>query len=334
MSNKRSLFDEEQSVAVDLNKVGDGMVKLTTAIALVFNPEPRSFRNYGISIKYYQGEDEQPYKRVDYTIELSVRQYKNLENTWQLSFDKKELFINRHEPDLVAEQLAHLAMQSLYPVKVDVNSSNEVFRGIVNHPEMIKRWQETVANIDKKYTGDYIGLFVDKMNHMMADKWKIEQALGYDMFWSVFFHPQYFSYDQDLTKDMVFTFPIFPYQCKAFEGKQVLNRKYTEYRTCKIEFNSFPVQDQRKDGEPKTWLNAEFDLEIEGGLLKHAVINCGSVLTNGEADRRVQFSAYQIPDAENEGFMVKEDFKTTIVNEDTATPSPLVKKGFWERILG
>lgn len=309
-------------------------VELTLGNAIAFRPKPRSARSYGISIKYDAYENQQPAKRIDYQVDLTIQQFKDLENTWQLCFNKNELFLNRHRPDLVSEQLANLTMKALYPVKVDVNKENEIFRGIVNHPDILKRWEDTAIRISEKYVGKYAELFIEKMNKKIQRKWAIQESLTYDMFWSVFFHPQYFSYEQNLTKDIVFEFPVFPYQQIRFAGEQVLQNNYTDYDTYKTEFNAemeIPSHikfNGRYNTGTKMKLNAQFDLDRDTGLLKHAVVNweAGSLELNNL--KKIKFSAYEI-ESNNQPVVAEQN---PVSNDTEQTIAR--KKGFWENIFG
>ncbi|SHF86827.1 hypothetical protein [Pedobacter caeni] len=304
---------------------------------IAFRPQPKIGRSYGISIKYFDDLSSEVVKRLDYQIHLFVQQYKNLDNTWQLSFDKDELFINQHEPDLVSEQLAHLAMKALFPVKVDVNSKNEVFRGIANHEDILKRWEETVLKMNDKYEGDLVELFIEKMSEKIGNKHELLHALANDMFWQTFFHPQYFRYEQNLSKEMVFEFPVLPYQLIRFKGKQSLSDGYSSLGTYKVGFTGeaeIPAgtpYEGRGNGKAKMKLEAKFDLDQNGGLLKYAVINWGIEQQDGEhisRSNRVQFSAYEIA---TENKINKEENGVERADEPKVSSA---KKGFWERMLG
>lgn len=334
----RSFFNEEQQIQDHPDK----KIRLTPGNAIPFRPAPRTVRSYGVSIKYYDKGNDVISKRVDYEIDLSVNQFKNLDYTWQLCFNKNELFINRHEPDLLSEQLSNFVMQALFPVKVDVDKENKVFRGIVNHPDIIRRWEEKVIKIKEKYTGEYTGLFIKKTSKKIQDKWNIEQALAYDMFWCVFFHPQYFNYEKDLTQDLVFEFPVFPYQNIRFSGKQVLAESYTDYNTYKAVFNAdMDIPDHIKyngkyNSGAKMRLNAEFDLDSDSGLLKYALVNWDAGSEESGDLKKIRFSVYEtalknendLPDDKGNEMPVDDEIST---DKGKDVPG---KKGFWKKILG
>ena len=297
---------------------------------ITFHPRPRSSRKYGVSIKYFDEDLQAPSKRVDFQVTLGIEQYKNEERVWQLSIDRTELFINRHEPDLISEQLAALAMQALYPIKVDVNHRNQIFRGIANHGDILQRWASISEKIADKYAGDYSELFIRKMSDNISNASEIERALGFDMFWSVFFHPQYLNYDAELGQDIDFYFPILPYKKMRFQGRQILETEYTEYGTYAVNFSSvqeLPDEIKWKDRNARMRLDARFDLEGNGGLMKNAVVNWGIFNKDGRsAGRSIQFSAYGINTAADQGA------QQTLVSAEE--PAASQKKGFWERILG
>ena len=298
---------------------------------ITFKPQPRSGRTYGVSVKYF-GEDQiVPGKRVDFQVVVGIEQYKNEDRTWQVTIDRKELFINQHEPDLISEQLSSLAMSALYPIKVDVNHRNEIFRGVVNHPEILKRWAQVSEKIADKYAGNYSELFIKKMNDSLSDASEVERALGFDMFWSAFFHPQYLDYGPDLSRDLDFYFPVLPYKKMRFSGKQILSAAYTDYGTYHIEFSAeddLPEEIRWADRSATMRIHADFDLDRNGGMAKNTIVNWGIYGANGiNAGRRIQFSAYELKTG-----VSTENKSEVLVNETTAPIAE--KKGFWERILG
>lgn len=321
----------ENSIDI-LNPVGLEKIGLSETHAIVFAPKPRSKRSYGITIRYYEHGNEQVSKRIDYQIHLSIEQFKNENRTWQLCFDKTALYIDQHEPDLVSEQLAATAMHTVFPVKVDVTAKNEVFRGIVNHQEIINRWAKSSEKIRDKYEGEIITLFLNKMTQKINDCTELEYALKLDMFWSVFFHPQYFNYESDLTQEIRFSFPVIAYQNLIFEGKQLLEPHYTDYGTYHVNFNSVKLltDDLRMKINTKAAnqmsLSAQWDLDKDSGLLKHATVNWN--LFHGDtSEKTIFFSAYQIEHKHEEGN------SNLILENGDGLGKVEKKKGFWARMM-
>lgn len=299
--------------------------------SIPFSPKPRSGRRYGVSIKYFNGEEELPGKRVDYQIQLKIEQYRDLPNTWQFCFNKEDLYIDQHGPDLVAEQLASRAMKVLYPIKVDVNAKNEQIKGIVNHDDMQRRWAVEKQAIRHKYEGDFIELFVGKLDHKFANKGEIEFSMKYDMFWSVFFHPQYFSYGENRMKASFFNFPILPYSTFRFAGEQKLHPDLTDYNTYRSSFESveeLPKELQKFGLHANMKLSAQFDFDPKDGMLKYSVVNWGVYgKENQVCHKKIRFSAYEIDNVQS-----KVDSPGLINDKESSATSQ--KKGFWERILG
>ncbi|KLT67167.1 hypothetical protein [Pedobacter sp. BMA] len=315
-----------------LNTSAKLRVSLIDGNAINFSPKPRSRKRYGVTVRYYESGSEAVSKRIDYQIELSVEQFKNEHKTWQLCFDKVELYIDRHEPDLVSEQLASLAMGAIFPVKVDVNRDNEIFRGIVNHPDILSRWMKTKERISDKFEGDITELYLKKMDQKLADRVELEYALRLDMFWSVFFHPQYFKYGSGLDREMRFSFPAVAYRNLVFEGRQWIDPVYTDYGTYHVGFRSTEMltEDLRFQMHSKAAnemrLEAQWDLDQAGGLLKHATVNW-SLLNGRESEKRIFFSAYEI-EARQEpvnGQLLQE--------KDEEMFGEVKKKGFWARLM-
>jgi hypothetical protein len=314
-----------------------GKIKLNINHAVDFAPKPRSRRTYGITIKYYQDGNEEVAKRLDYQIHLQVNQFRDENKVWQLCFDKTDLFIDRHEPDFVSEQLASMAMSAIYPLKVDVNTKNEIFRGIVNQEEILNRWKQVAEKISDKYEGKYAELYLEKMEKKISDKFELECALRTDMFWNVFFHPQFLKYDNSLSQQSTHFFPVIPYKNVAFEGVQSVESNYTDYGTFKVNFSSESelTEEQKlqmkQKGPLKTKLNAIFDLDRDGGLLKHAYVdwNLYNHENNEEISvKRIVFSAYEI------GSSNLAANQHLLIQEGTEQPHVEKKKGFWAKVLG
>ncbi|MFC3561215.1 hypothetical protein [Pedobacter jamesrossensis] len=319
------------------NSLSPGKIELNLDHAIDFVPKPRSSRSYGVTINYYGEGNEAATKRLDYQIHLQVNQFRDENKVWQLCFDKTDLFIDRHEPDFVGEQLANMAMGAIYPLKVDVNSRSEIFRGIVNHGEILNRWKQIAEKISDKYEGKYAELYLEKMEKKISDRFELEFALRADMFWNVFFHSQYLKYDINLSQPGRLFFPVIAYQNMAFEGIQTIEPHYTDYGTFKVNFASeselTEVQkiQMGQKGALKMKLNAAFDLDQDGGLLKHARVDWN--LYNNEngkeiSIKRIAFSAYEI-----ESSIPATDQQVLIKEGNNGFPLEK-KKGFWARVLG
>jgi hypothetical protein len=319
------------------NSAAQGKIKLNIDHAIDFAPKPRSTRNYGITIKYYNDGKAEVAKRLDYQIHLKVNQFRDENKVWQLCFDKTDLFIDRHEPDFVGEQLASMGMGAIYPLKVDVNSRNEIFRGIVNHGEILNRWKQVAEKISDKYEGRYAELYLEKMEKKISDRLELEYALRADMFWNVFFHPQYLKYDGNLSHPGTLFFPVIAYKNVSFEGIQSVEPNYTDYGTFKVNFASESelTEEQKiqmgQKGSLKMKLNADFDLDQDGGLLKHARVDWNLYKKEkGEeiSIKRIAFSAYEI-----ESSIPATDQHLLIQEGNNGFPVEK-KKGFWARVLG
>ncbi len=319
------------------NSAAQRKIKLNIDHAIDFAPKPRSTRSYGITIKYYDQGNQEATKRLDYQIHLKVNQFRDENKVWQLCFDKTDLFIDRHEPDFVGEQLANMSIGAIYPLKVDVNSRNEIFRGIVNHGEILNRWKQVAEKISDKYEGRYADLYLEKMEKKISNRSELEYALRADMFWSVFFHPKYLAYDSNLSQQSTFFFPVIAYHSLAFEGVQAVEPNYTDYGTIKMHFSS--ESDVTKEqsallklkGSLKMKLNATFDLDQDGGLLKYVQVDWNVYKKENSEEiniKRIFFSAYEIENS------IWEANQQSLTQGETDHFPAEKKKGFWARVFG
>ena len=123
----------------------------------------------------------------------------------------------------------------------------------------------------------------------------------------------------------------------AFEGVQSVEPNYTDYGTFKVNFSSESelTEEQKmqmeQKGPLKTKLNAIFDLDQDGGLLKHARVdwNLYNHENNEEISvKRIVFSAYEI------GSSILIANQHLLIQEGTEQPHVEKKKGFWAKVLG
>lgn len=85
-------------------------------------------RKYGVSVKYFSGTKNKPSKRIDYelTTDLQI-----INGIGTISLDKKNIFYNRHSPDLINEIISDSITKSMYPIETTINergnSTCEIF---------------------------------------------------------------------------------------------------------------------------------------------------------------------------------------------------------------
>lgn len=241
-------------------------------------------RTYGVSIKYYDGQYVNdavaPARRVDYEMDVLIAPHQEINHQYWISMEKKNLFINRHEPDLVAEELAALFMEALNPMCVLVDKYNNILNGVTNHQEILKNWTKTKIKILEKYEGELTDKLIEKAEKRLQHSSQILFLLEKDMFWKAFFNPIYGIYAEQLQREQLFDFPIRHNKRTLFEGIQQVQKYKTDYNTYKIEFNSEEINNDL--------VKYVYDIEMSSGLIKYMYFDW---YLNGL--KQMRFSAYQ-----------------------------------------
>lgn len=195
-----------------------------------------AYRHYGISVKYYRTDDQDPYKRIDYDTKVEISAG---EAGWILSIGKENVFFNQHEPDAVNEILSSYITRSLYPVQTEVNNQLINVKGITNHQEIIKRWQSYKNQLTDKYAGNTVDEMVAVADAKFNNRALIEKSMKYDMFWNLFFHPKHIRYGEQFNVKTDLHLALAPYQYPVrFTGVQTFNPEKTSYNSILVNFNS------------------------------------------------------------------------------------------------
>ncbi|WP_129715006.1 hypothetical protein [Pedobacter sp. SYP-B3415] len=292
---------------------------------LTFNPQPRTHRSYGVSIRFYEA-GEKLSSRLDYQAHVSFEKYRHQHQCWQVTIDRSDLYFDRHEPDLISEQLAAASMRALYPVKVDIDHRNHILGGLKNHQEIQQRWAEAAANLLDKFEGTLARAFVEKMNRQIEDPWRILDALNNDMFWNIFFHDRYEDRSENEAPATDFIFAALPYRRVVFNGQQTLDETPSDYGTFTLRYNGkaqLTAIPGEQPGQANASLQAQLDLDKRDGVLRYATATC-LLPTQLQAGESIRFSAYRIGN-EVETEQLSDNL---VVEEESKKP-----KGFWQRIF-
>lgn len=199
-------------------------------------PEGLNIRKYGVSTKYFQGDDIKPYKRIDYgaSVDLKVPF-----GVGEISIYKSNIFFNQHEPDLINEILAEALSRSIYPVKVYYNEKGIPSNEINNHQEIFKRWEEQKKILKDSYNSDDLDEFFKICDKKIENKRLLSKSYRFDWFWSLFFHPILLNYGDRRTLENELFLAVIPYQPPLrFSGIQSIEKIPTDYHSFKVDFES------------------------------------------------------------------------------------------------
>ncbi|ANH82688.1 hypothetical protein A8C56_18420 [Niabella ginsenosidivorans] len=266
-------------------------------------PKDVGTRRYGVSVKYYRATAEQPYKRIDYEVTISLEEH---ELGWLMRLNKQQLFFNRHEPDTISERFAAVISRSLYPVETVIDGWGMQVTGIVNHEEIIRRWNINKQKMLEKYEGATVADFVNAVDKKMANSSLIQQSLKYDWFWNLFFHPKYLAYSSTYAQQLDLYLSVIPYRYPVrFPGIQKIIPEITSYGSVVVKFESeemkvlnelLPEKAIPENAFMK--LAVDFDLDSKQHFAMHTKAVLSIYLKEGKYTtvpvKKTQFTMYQL----------------------------------------
>lgn len=203
---------------------------------LRIKPSGLQERKYGVSVKYFAGNEQTPSKRIDYevTTDLIIDDYKGT-----LTIDKKNIHYNQHDPELTSEIFGSALSEALYPVQIYLNEKGLTTHEIINTEEIRERWKEEKERLSDKYSSDALETFFETVDKKLNDRSEIEKSLHHDWFWNLFFHPKFVDYGETRKTSCALFLSVIPYQpTLRFPGIQTIQKIPTDYHSFIIEFQS------------------------------------------------------------------------------------------------
>lgn len=269
---------------------------------MCIQPNGFTIRKYGVSVKYFSNNEESPSKRMDYemTADLNIEDDKGI-----LTINKENIFYNQHKPDFINEIVSDAISKSVYPIKVYFNEKGIASNEILNHNEIIKRWNHQKSKVSEKYSSSDLEGFFEDFEQKLFLKDKFEKSLHHDWFWNLFFHPKLINYGDKRTvvKDLLLS--VIPYRNPLrFLGIQKIEKIPTNYHSFVVHFESkellAPSYFKKADDEktPFMSLNVDFDMDLYHHFPMHTVAKLEIYSKDRygakSITKRVDFSMYQI----------------------------------------
>lgn len=271
---------------------------------ITIRPDGFSGRNYGISIKYYSKDEKQVSKRVDYEAQMTLKVNNGV---GEISIDKKNVFFNQHEPDMMSEIVSDAISKSIYPVKTFINEKGISGNEILNHKEIVDRWNDQKSKLSEKYESEYFSDILKRIDDKIEQKAELEKGLRHDWFWNLFFHPKFVNYGPTREREIDLYLSIVPYKDPIrFAGTQKIEKIPTDYHSFVVNFKSgeqlapsyLNVKNNIEEGFLFMSLKVTFDMD----LYHHFAMNsraCFEVFSKNEHDKkdiveRIDFTMYQI----------------------------------------
>lgn len=261
-------------------------------------------RKYGISIKYYSKDEKQTSKRVDYEAEMALKVNNGV---GEISIDKKHVFFNQHEPDMMSEIVSDAISKSIYPVKTLINEKGISGNEILNYKEIVDRWTAQKNKLSEKYESEYFSDLLKRVDNKIEQKTELEKGLKHDWFWNLFFHPKFVNYGTTREREMDLYLSIVPYKNPIkFAGIQRIEKIPTTYHSFVVKFRSeellAPSYFNIKNNVQEEFLFMSLQVTFDMDLYHHFAMNTRAyfeVFSKNENDKkeiveRIDFTMYQI----------------------------------------
>ena len=260
-------------------------------------------RRYGVRIHYYEPGMEEAKRDLSFELALELRPDEAHASSIMVHIHKRQLYINRHMPDLVSECLAAMVMESLYPIVVRVPSEAELSPSISNRSEIQARWQQMKVRIRKKYEGFISERYLQLVDQQLASESRLAAAMEKDLCWKAMFMPIYGLYPESLTRPTTLQFPVYPKRYCSFSGTAQVDRAETDFGCYGWHFNGINT----KLGT----LKAVVYIDVNSGLGRFY-----DITFEGLAGDRLRFKAHQI----------------SAMSYEAVLPESTEKNSIWENI--
>ncbi|MDY3318249.1 hypothetical protein PG637_02355 [Riemerella anatipestifer] len=202
--------------------------------------EGLSYRDYGVSVKYFTKANERPSKRIDYSVKTLVRPYKG--EIYLLDVFKNDIWFNQHEPDTISEVITNEISKSIYPISVSISERDFSVDEIANHLQILDRWKKNKCYLEEKFNTDVTRSFYQAFENAIQNKKYFLKSMQNDWFWNLLFHQNYIDYGHDNKVKTDLYLSIIPYDPPfKFKGVQTFDNIITNYNSIQIQFKSDDV---------------------------------------------------------------------------------------------
>lgn len=231
-------------------------------------------RTYGVAIEMYDGQKDKK-SQVQFEAEITMRKFLE-EGCLEYKIKKNHIFINKRTPKTLVEKLSVKTLEALYPLEIQTTLKNEL-QQIINHEEILERWQKIKMQLQKEYIGKAITQYINAFETKISNNYILLQSLKHEVFYTLLFHDIYAHYDissqkvnTSLQKEATIAFPVLGFKSPLlFKGIQKINKYKTYYNTANSYFNA------QIDNKPITAkLDVEYDLDGISFLLENIIAKC------------------------------------------------------------
>jgi hypothetical protein len=245
-----------------------------------------TIRTYRLKIIYPQKNS-----RID--CEVITKGLKIIPQNVMMSFDKKKIFINGLEPDMVIDEVAVKASEGIYPICLSINYINKTQK-VLNLIEIQESWKRTKELIKKEYTGRIIDSYLNRTEDNLTEEKVTCKLIDNDIFFGLFTHSIYGSYTKELKFKTEMRMSLGNINSTLnFKGEQWINPEYNHLGGVFVYFKGYAKGFDMKSGtEAYFELNVEYNLQYETFSIKDIIADI-NMIKEGEKTPVMQATIYQ-----------------------------------------
>lgn len=180
-------------------------------------------RTYGFSLENF--ENDVLKTKIHYEVDMVY--VRNQYNQNILEVNRKQVYINNKEPEILIEQLANKIAETIFPIQVKLSGQGEIV-AITNHDDVKKRWAKKQEDLLEYYEGDLSDKIIAKANICYTNDGFLLDSLSKNWFFNLFFKPIYGSYTPLREIKYNTEFPVNGNNTTEFEITQTVEKVYTK----------------------------------------------------------------------------------------------------------
>lgn len=196
--------------------------------------------------RYQDFENEKLIKEVHYEVDINCTT-RHSYNDFVFEINRKQIYIDNKEPDLLVEQMLDKCSKAIYPIKI-IPAQDGTLSEIDNHDEIVQRWRSLKEHLGSYYYSEVAYKILNKVQNLILDKQELEKSLNQDWFFHLYFSPLYIDYPQEAPEIYNWKSPVFGNQSIVYKVDHSIKEYYTA--TNKIIINAKGKSiDERSIGE-------------------------------------------------------------------------------------
>ncbi|MCP2028554.1 hypothetical protein L1276_003724 [Flavobacterium sp. HSC-32F16] len=189
-------------------------------------------RNYGY--RYQDFENEKLIKDVHYEVEINCKT-NDAYNDFIFEINRKQVYVNSKEPNLLVEQMLDKCAKALFPIKIIPAEDGTIYE-IDNHHEIVQRWNSLKKHLSSYYYSEAAYKILNKVQKLILNKQELEKSLNQDWFFHLYFSPLYIDYPLETSQTYKWESPILGNQSIDYRVNHTIEEHYTA--TGKIIINA------------------------------------------------------------------------------------------------